>query len=349
MADSHPALCSSSGTSPSRSARSSPSARAACASKPARSTRWSGRTVPASRPWSRSSPASTDATRVSSLLGRRERRLRLDRRLQGGGRRGDLPGADALSGPLGHGEHLHGPPAPRPGPPHRPGGDVRRGRGALRPARCRDRPRRPARGLSIADQQIIEIAKAISLDARLHHGRADRRPERCRGRAAVRRRPQPPRRGPRARLHLAPLRRGLRPERHDHRDARRPVRRHPPHRADTTSPAIVAEMVGREVADLFPKTPARIGEPVLEVEGLDRRAASSTTSRFTVRAGEIVGLAGLVGAGRSEIARAVFGVDGYDRAGSAARPRDPTTPASRHRAPAWRSCPRTAGQAGPGH
>ena len=47
-------------------------------------------------------------------------------------------------------------------------GDVRRGRGALRPARACDLdPRRPAQGLSIADQQIIEIAKAISLDASL--------------------------------------------------------------------------------------------------------------------------------------------------------------------------------------
>ena len=70
-------------------------------------------------------------------------------------------------------------------------------------------------------------------------------------------------------------------------------------------------MVGREVADLFPKTAAEIGEPVLEVEGLNATGVFHDVS-FTVRRGEIVGLAGLVGAGRSEIARAVFGVDGYD-------------------------------------
>ena len=76
-------------------------------------------------------------------------------------------------------------------------------------------PRRPALGLSIADQQIIEIAKAISLDARLlDHGRAHRGAERQRGRPALRRRPQPARRGPRPGLHLPPLRRGLRPLRH---------------------------------------------------------------------------------------------------------------------------------------
>ena len=70
-------------------------------------------------------------------------------------------------------------------------------------------------------------------------------------------------------------------------------------------------MVGREVSDLFPKTPAAVGEPVLEVEGLNRAGVFHDVS-FTVRAGEIVGLAGLVGAGRSEIARAVFGVDRYE-------------------------------------
>ena len=70
-------------------------------------------------------------------------------------------------------------------------------------------------------------------------------------------------------------------------------------------------MVGREVADLFPKTPAAIGDVVLEVAGLESAGTFHGVS-FTVRAGEIVALAGLVGAGRSEIARAVFGVDSYD-------------------------------------
>jgi rhamnose transport system ATP-binding protein len=81
--------------------------------------------------------------------------------------------------------------------------------------------------------------------------------------------------------------------------------------AETTEAEIVAKMVGREVAELFPKTPATIGDVVLEVERLSSAGEFHDVS-FQVRAGEIVGLAGLVGAGRSEIARAVFGVDGYD-------------------------------------
>ena len=81
--------------------------------------------------------------------------------------------------------------------------------------------------------------------------------------------------------------------------------------AETTESQIVSQMVGREVAELFPKTPAEIGEVVLEVEGLNATGVFHDVS-FTVRRGEIVGLAGLVGAGRSEIARAVLGVDGYD-------------------------------------
>jgi rhamnose transport system ATP-binding protein len=79
---------------------------------------------------------------------------------------------------------------------------------------------------------------------------------------------------------------------------------------ETTVDEMVALMVGREVGDLFPKTAAEIGGPVLEVSGLNRAGVFHDVS-FTVRAGEIVGLAGLVGAGRSEIARAVFGVDRY--------------------------------------
>ena len=103
-------------------------------------------------------------------------------------------------------------------------------------------------------------------------------------------------------------------------------------------------MVGREVGDLFPKTPPTIGDVVLEVEGLDVAPGVFHDVSFTVRAGEIVGLAGLVGAGRSEIARAVFGVDGYD-AGSGARCDGTTVPPPQARAPrsgpAWRSSPRT--------
>ena len=109
-------------------------------------------------------------------------------------------------------------------------------------------------------------------------------------------------------------------------------------------------MVGREVGDLFPKTPAEIGEPVLEVDGLTRTGVFHDVS-FEVRAGEIVGLAGLVGAGRSEVARAVFGVDSLRlRLGHAGRaqPRRSTSPACairrRHRVR-----PGGPPQAGPGH
>ena len=90
-------------------------------------------------------------------------------------------------------------------------------------------------------------------------------------------------------------------------------------------------MVGREVGDLFPKTPAEIGDVVLDVQGLETAGEFHGVS-FQVRAGEIVGLAGLVGAGRSEIARAVFGVDAYD-AGSVTllgKPVPSQGPAGRH-------------------
>ena len=60
-----------------------------------------------------------------------------------------------------------------------------------------------------------------------------------------------------------------------------------------------------------PKMPAKVGEVVLDVQNLSRAGAFEGVS-FHVRAGEIVGLAGLVGAGRSEVVRAIFGVDSYD-------------------------------------
>jgi rhamnose transport system ATP-binding protein len=70
-------------------------------------------------------------------------------------------------------------------------------------------------------------------------------------------------------------------------------------------------MVGRELSALFPKQAAALGEVALSVRGLTREGVFADVS-FDVRHGEIVGLAGLVGAGRSEVARAVFGIDPRD-------------------------------------
>ncbi|MCX7015675.1 MAG: ATP-binding cassette domain-containing protein, partial [Candidatus Sumerlaeota bacterium] len=74
-----------------------------------------------------------------------------------------------------------------------------------------------------------------------------------------------------------------------------------------------AMMVGREVSDwLAPaKAAGAIGAPVLDVRDFSRNGAFRGVS-FAVRAGEIVGMAGLVGAGRSEVARALFGIDRAD-------------------------------------
>ena len=77
--------------------------------------------------------------------------------------------------------------------------------------------------------------------------------------------------------------------------------------ADTTSAELVQMMVGRRIDNLFPKTVVPIGAPVLEARDLVRRPMTKSVS-LTVRAGEIVGLAGLVGSGRSELAQTMFGV-----------------------------------------
>jgi ABC-type sugar transport system ATPase subunit len=73
-------------------------------------------------------------------------------------------------------------------------------------------------------------------------------------------------------------------------------------------PKIVHHMVGRELTDFFPSRSAAIGEVLVQVGGLSSEAGIDNVS-FEVRRGEIVGMAGLVGAGRTEVARAVFGVD----------------------------------------
>ncbi|WP_460798923.1 sugar ABC transporter ATP-binding protein [Microbacterium sp. GXF0217] len=171
-------------------------------------------------------------------------------------------------------------------------------------------PDRVTDGLSIADQQIIEIAKAISLDASVL---IMDEPTAALSGVEVDR--------------LFAVARSLRDEgravlfishRFDEvfalcdtvtvmRDgayiATTPI-------ADTTVDELVRQMVGRDITELFPKQDAVVGDPLLEVEGLTSPGLFHDIS-FAVRAGEIVALAGLVGAGRSEVARAVFGVDGY--------------------------------------
>lgn len=76
---------------------------------------------------------------------------------------------------------------------------------------------------------------------------------------------------------------------------------------EATEEKIIRLMVGREV-ELFPKVESEIGEPVLEVRGLSGNNLVQDVS-LTVRKGEIVGLAGLVGAGRTDVARLIFGAD----------------------------------------
>ncbi|MFI6576210.1 sugar ABC transporter ATP-binding protein [Nocardiopsis sp. NPDC050513] len=172
-------------------------------------------------------------------------------------------------------------------------------------------PDRPARGLSIADQQLVEIAKAITRDARVLV--MDEPTAALSGVEAER---------------LFTVARALRDggaallfisHRFDEVfglcDRITVVRDGAFVSCDPTGDldvdTVVRRMVGRDVTSLYPKEDAGLGDTVLEVEGLTRRGVFADVS-FSVRAGEIVALAGLVGAGRSEVVRAVFGVDRYD-------------------------------------
>jgi rhamnose transport system ATP-binding protein len=76
---------------------------------------------------------------------------------------------------------------------------------------------------------------------------------------------------------------------------------------ETNEAALIARMVGRTIDNLFPKLDSQFGAPVLEVRDLWREPYTKGVS-FQVRAGEIVGLAGLVGSGRSELAQCIFGM-----------------------------------------
>jgi len=166
------------------------------------------------------------------------------------------------------------------------------------------------RGLSMADQQLIEIAKALSIEARvlvldeptasLSAHEVERlfdivRQTRDRGVAVlfVSHRLEEV-------FELCDRATVLRDGRHI---VTAPT-------AQLTAADLVRHMVGRSVS-LFPRTAAKIGDVLLEVRNLTRLGAFRDIS-FSVRAGEIVGLAGLVGAGRTEVARVLFGLDRAD-------------------------------------
>ena len=77
-----------------------------------------------------------------------------------------------------------------------------------------------------------------------------------------------------------------------------------------TNADLVKAMVGREIKDLFPKPEVKIGDEVLRVENLSRTGYFKDVS-FNVRAGEILGFTGLVGAGRTEVVQTIFGIEKY--------------------------------------
>jgi simple sugar transport system ATP-binding protein/ribose transport system ATP-binding protein len=83
--------------------------------------------------------------------------------------------------------------------------------------------------------------------------------------------------------------------------------------ADETRRTLIAGMLGRDLEMTFPpkQEPLAAALPVLTVEQLSRAGAFDDVS-FSIRAGEIVGMAGLIGSGRSEVARAIFGADSAD-------------------------------------
>jgi rhamnose transport system ATP-binding protein len=75
---------------------------------------------------------------------------------------------------------------------------------------------------------------------------------------------------------------------------------------------LIQMMVGRELSAVFPKREVQLGEVVLELRDIGCAESGIKGVNLSVRAGEIVGLAGLVGAGRTELARAVFGLTPID-------------------------------------
>jgi ribose transport system ATP-binding protein len=77
--------------------------------------------------------------------------------------------------------------------------------------------------------------------------------------------------------------------------------------SEYTRPEMISKMIGRDIENEFPERPRNVGETLLEVRSLNTRKLHNIS--FDLKKGEILGLVGLVGAGRTEIVRALFGAD----------------------------------------
>ncbi len=165
------------------------------------------------------------------------------------------------------------------------------------------RPEQLVGALSVAEQQLVEIARAIAIGSRIV---VLDEPTSSLGRDDV--------------THLFALIRRLRARGHavvyishfieevrevcDRIVVLRDGRVAGGGSASTSPEEIVRLMVGREVGELYPRTARVPGDALLQVDGLEPGGAS-----FTLHRGEILGVAGLIGAGRTELLRAIFGLD----------------------------------------
>jgi rhamnose transport system ATP-binding protein len=169
----------------------------------------------------------------------------------------------------------------------------------------------PVQGLSVADQQLVEIAKALSLHARvlvMDEPTAALSAHEVEKLFAITRQ---------LREHgVAILFVSHRLEEIFELADRITVLRDGAHvitapASQFTSEDLIRYMVGRELTALFPKSEAEIGDVLLDVRHLTRNGVFQDVS-FQLRRGEILGFAGLVGAGRTEVARVIFGIDRAD-------------------------------------
>jgi len=166
---------------------------------------------------------------------------------------------------------------------------------------------RPMRGLSIADQQMVEIARALASDSRLiimDEPTAPLTPKEVETLFGIARRLRDEGRTIIFISHRLEEVRALCDRVTIFRDGNKIA-------TDTignlTDADIIRLMIGRPLKEYMHKTRSQIGEAALKVEGLTLPGVFDDVS-FTVRKGEIVGLGGLVGAGRTDVARAIFGV-----------------------------------------